>query len=202
MFATNQTHDGRGSVLPTLTANTKRLAPSRPIGSLLAATHHCCNLGSSLVVDAGQHQRGQEEEEGAGGRVNKVLQPERQAHSASRQSVEVQWGRPEFEEALPVPVCLAPTPGQCLQPFQANFMHIGINVWGFLRGSLCVCGALCWAQDRSSVFSGTAVCFSAVNYIYTQAAWLYAVLNHWHPSKTVRMCHLVVSSYSLVYVTV
>lgn len=66
-----------------LLINAKHVALSRPIGSLLAATHHCRNLSSSLVVDAGQHQRGQEEEEGADGRVHQVLQPETQTHGES-----------------------------------------------------------------------------------------------------------------------
>lgn len=36
-------------------------------------THHCCDLGSGLVVESSQDHRSQEEEEGAGCSVDQVL---------------------------------------------------------------------------------------------------------------------------------
>lgn len=41
-------------------------------------THHCGDFSSRVVIDAGQHQRRQEEKEGAGGRVDHVLQKNKQ----------------------------------------------------------------------------------------------------------------------------
>lgn len=48
--------------------------PSTTNVQIPVTTHHCCYLSSGFVVDAGQHQRGQEEEEGARSCVNQVLQ--------------------------------------------------------------------------------------------------------------------------------
>lgn len=50
------------------------------------STHHCSYLRSSVVVDAGQHERRQEEEEGAGGRVDQVLQGD-----TDRITLETRW---------------------------------------------------------------------------------------------------------------
>ncbi|TNN80491.1 hypothetical protein EYF80_009230 [Liparis tanakae] len=64
------------------------------------STHHCRYLRSSVVVDAGQHERRQEEEEGAGGRVDQVLQGDTdrskfvvlQKKPGSELSPELTWG--------------------------------------------------------------------------------------------------------------
>lgn len=43
-------------------------------GRLVLQTHHCCYFSFSVGLDAGQHERRQEEEQGAGSSVNQVLQ--------------------------------------------------------------------------------------------------------------------------------
>ncbi len=44
------------------------------------STHHCCYFRSSVVVDADQHERWQEEEEGAGNGVHQVLQEDTETY--------------------------------------------------------------------------------------------------------------------------
>lgn len=49
-------------------------------------THHCRNFSSSVVVDAGQHERRQQEEEGAGSGVNQVLQEDTKTYKITLES--------------------------------------------------------------------------------------------------------------------